>query len=108
MKRRCSRGLNTLSHYSIRTRGTSACDYAQIRRRAARLRDAAHERVRCCGRNRTYNTGTGGDIEVPTYALVLVDAFMPKLEASRALLRTIAALCDGILYPKQKQEGLQA
>jgi CheY-like chemotaxis protein len=40
--------------------------------------------------------------EVPTYALTLVDAFIPKLEASRALLPTIAALCDGIRYPKQK------
>jgi DNA-binding NarL/FixJ family response regulator len=46
--------------------------------------------------------------EVPTYALVLVDAFIPELEASRALLRTIMALCDGIRYPKQKQKGLQA
>jgi len=46
--------------------------------------------------------------EVPTYALALVDAFIPTLEASRALLPTIAALCDGIRYPKQKQEGLQA
>jgi len=46
--------------------------------------------------------------EAPTYALALVDAFIPKLEASRALLPTIAALCDGIRYPKQKQEGLQA
>ena len=46
--------------------------------------------------------------EVPTCALTLVDAFIPKLEASRALLPTIAALCEGIRYPKQKQQGLQA
>ena len=36
--------------------------------------------------------------EVPTYALALVDAFIPKLEASRALLPAIAALCTGIRY----------
>ena len=45
--------------------------------------------------------------EVPTYAQVLVDAFILKLEASRALLPTIAELCSGIRYPKQKQEGFQ-
>jgi CheY-like chemotaxis protein len=45
--------------------------------------------------------------EVPKYALALVDAFVLKLEASRALLPTIAALCSGIRYPKQKQEGFQ-
>jgi len=45
--------------------------------------------------------------EVPKYALALVDAFVPKLEASRALLPTIAALCSGIRYPKQKQEEFQ-
>ena len=45
--------------------------------------------------------------EGPSYALALVDAFIPKLEASRALLPTIAALCDGLRYSKQKQEGLQ-
>jgi DNA-binding NarL/FixJ family response regulator len=33
--------------------------------------------------------------EVPKYALALVDAFVLKLEASRALLPTIAALCSG-------------
>jgi len=43
--------------------------------------------------------------EVPTYALAMVDAFIPKLEASRALLPAIAALCTGIRYPRQKQEG---
>jgi CheY-like chemotaxis protein len=36
--------------------------------------------------------------EVPTYALALVDAFIPKLEASRALLPAIAALCSGMRY----------
>ena len=45
--------------------------------------------------------------EVQKYALALVDAFVFKLEASRALLPTIAALCRGIRYPKQKQEGFQ-
>ena len=45
--------------------------------------------------------------DVPAYALALVDAFILKLEASRALLPTIAALCNGIRYPKQKQEGFQ-
>jgi len=45
--------------------------------------------------------------EVPKYALVLVDAFVLKLEASQALLPTIAALCSGIRYPKQTQEGFQ-
>jgi CheY-like chemotaxis protein len=43
--------------------------------------------------------------EVPTYALALVDAFIPKLEANRALLPTIAALCSGTRYPKQKHGG---
>jgi CheY-like chemotaxis protein len=42
--------------------------------------------------------------EVPKYALTLVDAFVLKLEASRALLPTIAALCSEIRYPKHKQE----
>lgn len=45
--------------------------------------------------------------EVPKYALALVDAFVLKLEASRVLLPTIAALCSGIRCPKQKQEGFQ-
>lgn len=45
--------------------------------------------------------------EVPKYALALVDAFVLKLDASRALLPTIAALCSGIRYPKQTHEGFQ-
>ena len=45
--------------------------------------------------------------EVPIYASALVDAFILKIEASRQLLPTIAALCSGIRYPKQKQEGFQ-
>jgi CheY-like chemotaxis protein len=45
--------------------------------------------------------------EVPICALALVDAFIPKLEANRALLPTIAALCSGTRYPKQKHEGFQ-
>jgi DNA-binding NtrC family response regulator len=32
--------------------------------------------------------------EVPTYALAMVDAFVPKLEASRDLLPIIAELCS--------------
>lgn len=44
---------------------------------------------------------------VPIYASTLVDAFILKLEASRQLLPTIAALCSGVRYPKQTQEGLQ-
>jgi DNA-binding NarL/FixJ family response regulator len=44
--------------------------------------------------------------EVPKYALALVDAFVLKLEASRALLPTIAALCSGIRFPR-KHEGFQ-
>jgi CheY-like chemotaxis protein len=38
--------------------------------------------------------------EVPMYALALVDAFVPKLDANRALLPTIAALCGETHYPK--------
>lgn len=34
--------------------------------------------------------------EVPPYALVLVDAFIPKPDASRELLPTIAALCSRV------------
>ena len=45
--------------------------------------------------------------EVPKYALALVDAFVLKLEASRALLPTVAEFCGGIRYPKQKQEEFQ-
>ena len=45
--------------------------------------------------------------EVPKYALDLVDAFVPKLEASRALLPIIVAFCSEIHYPKQKQEEFQ-
>lgn len=46
--------------------------------------------------------------DVPTYALALVDAFVPKLDASRALLPTIAALCSGICYPKQEAGRVSA
>jgi CheY-like chemotaxis protein len=45
--------------------------------------------------------------KVPKFALDRFDAFVPKLEASGALLPTIAGLCGGIHYPKQKQEGFQ-
>src|SRR5216684_781270 len=44
--------------------------------------------------------------EVPTYALALVDAFVPKLEASRELLPMIAELCSRPHDPQQKQERL--
>jgi len=45
--------------------------------------------------------------EVPTYALALVDAFVPKLEASRELLPMIAAVCSRVRDPQQEQEGFQ-
>jgi len=45
--------------------------------------------------------------EVPTYALALVDAFVPKLEASRELLPMIAELCSRPHDPQQKQERLR-
>ncbi|MFY9559111.1 MAG: response regulator [Terriglobales bacterium] len=45
--------------------------------------------------------------EVPTYALALVDAFVPKLEANRELLPMIAELCSRTPDPQQKQPGFQ-
>ncbi len=45
--------------------------------------------------------------EVPTQALALVDAFVPKLEASRQLLPMIAELCSWGQGAKRKQEGVQ-
>jgi len=45
--------------------------------------------------------------EIPIHALALVDAFIPKLEASRELLPMIAALCSRIRDPQQEQEGFQ-
>jgi CheY-like chemotaxis protein len=45
--------------------------------------------------------------EVPTQALALVDAFVPKLEASRQLLPMIAELCSQGRGAKRKQEGMQ-
>jgi len=44
--------------------------------------------------------------EVPTCALALVDAFVPKLEASRQLLPMIAELCNRSREVKPKQDGL--
>ena len=41
--------------------------------------------------------------EVPTYALAFVDAFVPKLEASRQLLPIIAELCSRPHDAQQKQ-----
>ena len=43
--------------------------------------------------------------EVPTHALTVVDAFVPKLEATRQLLPMVAALCSRSRDPQQKQEG---
>jgi CheY-like chemotaxis protein len=43
--------------------------------------------------------------EVPTQALTLVDAFLPKLEASRQLLPMIAELCGRSLDANRKQES---
>ncbi len=45
--------------------------------------------------------------EVAIHALALVDAFIPKLEASRELLPMIAALCSRIRDPQQAQEEFQ-
>jgi two-component system response regulator CpxR len=43
--------------------------------------------------------------EVPTHAMGLVDAFVPKLEASRELLPMIAELCSRPPESQQKQAG---
>jgi CheY-like chemotaxis protein len=45
--------------------------------------------------------------EVPTHAMGLVDAFVPKLEASRELLPMIAELCSRPLDPQQRQAAFQ-
>jgi CheY-like chemotaxis protein len=45
--------------------------------------------------------------EVPAHALALVDAFVPKLEASRQLLPMIAELCSRTYNAQQRQEGFQ-
>src|SRR5271169_1355555 len=45
--------------------------------------------------------------EVPTHALTVVDAFVPKLEARRRLLPMVAAVCSRSRDPQQKQEGFQ-
>jgi len=45
--------------------------------------------------------------EVPTQALALVDAFVPKLEASRQLLPMIAELCSRSRDAKRKEQGVQ-
>ena len=44
--------------------------------------------------------------EVPVYALALVDAFIPKLEASRRLLPMIGALCSSTRDSRQQPDGL--
>lgn len=45
--------------------------------------------------------------DVPTHALALVDAFVPKLEASRQLLPMIAELCGRVQDLQPKPKGLQ-
>ena len=45
--------------------------------------------------------------EVPAYAVVLVDAFILKPDASRELLPTLAALCSRLRQPQQELDGLQ-
>jgi DNA-binding response OmpR family regulator len=45
--------------------------------------------------------------EVPTQALALVDAFVPKLEASRQLLPMIAELCSRSQDTKRKEQRVQ-
>ena len=45
--------------------------------------------------------------EVPTYALVLVDAFIFKPDTSRELLPTIAALCSRVREPQHRRDRLQ-
>jgi CheY-like chemotaxis protein len=44
--------------------------------------------------------------EVPTHALALADAFVPKLDASQQLLPMIAELCSRNHHAQQKQERL--
>ena len=48
---------------------------------------------------------SGGD--VPTSALALVNAFIFKLETSRALLPMIADLCSQTRYSNQKQQAFE-
>ena len=43
--------------------------------------------------------------DVPIYALAVVDGFVPKLDASRELLPTIAALCGGTHYHNGRKNG---
>ncbi len=45
--------------------------------------------------------------EVPSHALALVDAFVPKLEASRQLRTMIAELCSRTPDAQQEQEEFQ-
>ena len=45
--------------------------------------------------------------EIPMQALALVDAVVPKLEASRQLLPMIAEICSRIQDAKHNQEGVQ-
>jgi|SRR5271165_229561 len=45
--------------------------------------------------------------EVPTQALALVDAFVPKIDACRQLLPIIAELCNGSQGARCKQQRIQ-
>jgi len=45
-------------------------------------------------------------VKEPTQALALVDAFVPKLEASRQLLPMVAELCSRNQNAERKQEGV--
>jgi two-component system response regulator CpxR len=44
--------------------------------------------------------------EVPTQTIALVDAFLPKLEASRHLLPMIAELCNWTQDAKRRQQSV--
>jgi CheY-like chemotaxis protein len=44
--------------------------------------------------------------DVPTQALALVDAFVPKIEASHQLLPMIAEFCSRCEKAKPRQEGI--
>ncbi|SRR5579871_291675 len=44
--------------------------------------------------------------EIPMHSLALVDAFVPKLEASQQLLPIIADLCSRSQKAKQRQESV--
>jgi CheY-like chemotaxis protein len=43
--------------------------------------------------------------EVPSYTLAVADAFLNKLDLARDLMPTIAALCNRVREPQQKQRS---